>query len=150
MPSQRRRERNHRLRNPDFGQRPLPTVDNAAGPVRCAAMHEGPAGATPGIDVTAEGAARPERPRVAITYCTQCNWLLRSAWMAQELLSTFRDDLGEVALIPATGGTFRIEIGSSLLWERVRDGGFPDVKALKQRVRDCLDPARDLGHIDRP
>ena len=69
--------------------------------------------------------------------------------MAQELLSTFRADLGEVALIPASGGAFRIELGSDLLWERVRDGGFPDVKALKQRVRDRLDPARDLGHIDR-
>jgi selenoprotein W-related protein len=125
------------------------TVDNVAGPVRCAVMHEGPAGATPGSDVSAVGATRSGRPRVAITYCTQCNWLLRSAWMAQELLSTFRDDLGEVALIPATGGAFRIEIGGALLWERVRDGGFPDVKALKQRVRDHLDPERDLGHIDR-
>jgi selenoprotein W-related protein len=104
----------------------------------------------PGSDVTAEGAARAERPRVAITYCTQCNWLLRSAWMAQELLSTFRDDLGEVALVPAYGGAFRIEMNGHVVWERVRDGGFPDVKALKQRVRDRLDPGRDLGHIDRP
>lgn len=112
-------------------------------------MHEGPGGVTPGSDVTTESAGPAQRPRVAITYCTQCNWLLRSAWMAQELLSTFRDDLGEVALIPATGGAFRIEIGPSLIWERVRDGGFPDVKALKQRVRDQLDPDRDLGHIDR-
>lgn len=94
------------------------------------------------------GAATP-RLRVAITYCVQCNWLLRAAWMAQELLSTFKDDLAEVALVPATGGAFRIEAGDTLLWERVRDGGFPDVKALKQRVRDRLDPARDLGHIDR-
>ncbi len=126
-----------------------PVVDKFAAPVRCAGMHEGPAGAKPGSDVTTERASQAQRPRVAITYCTQCNWLLRSAWMAQELLSTFRDDLGEVALIPATGGAFRIEIGSTLLWERVRDGGFPDVKALKQRVRDHLDPGRDLGHIDR-
>jgi selenoprotein W-related protein len=124
-------------------------VDKGAGPVRCAGMHDGPAGAKPGSDVTVEGAARPGRPRVAITYCTQCNWLLRSAWMAQELLSTFRDDLGEVALVPATGGAFNIQLDGVLLWERVRDGGFPDVKALKQRVRDHLDPTRDLGHIDR-
>ncbi len=112
-------------------------------------MHEGPADVNPGSDVTGEVPVRAERPRVAITYCTQCNWLLRSAWMAQELLSTFRDDLGEVALIPATGGAFRIELNGALLWERVRDGGFPDVKALKQRVRNHLDPERDLGHIDR-
>jgi selenoprotein W-related protein len=112
-------------------------------------MHDRPAGDAPDSDVTGGGIAQVERPRVAITYCTQCNWLLRSAWMAQELLSTFRDDLGEVALIPAAGGAFRIELGTILLWERVRDGGFPDVKALKQRVRDYLDPERDLGHIDR-
>ncbi|AWN35714.1 SelT/SelW/SelH family protein [Methylobacterium radiodurans] len=92
---------------------------------------------------------RPAGPRIAITYCTRCNWLLRAAWMAQELLSTFRDDLGEVALVPATGGAFSIAVGEEVVWERVRDGGFPDVKALKQRVRDRLDPGRDLGHIDR-
>ncbi|KMO27802.1 hypothetical protein VQ03_30275, partial [Methylobacterium tarhaniae] len=82
-------------------------------------------------------APRPEaeKPRIAITYCTQCNWLLRAGWMAQELLSTFRDALGEVALIPGTGGAFAITCGDALIWERKRDGGFPDIKILKQRVR---------------
>lgn len=89
------------------------------------------------------------RPKIVITYCTQCNWLLRAGWMAQELLSTFANDLGEVALAPATGGTFRIELDGEELWERKRDGGFPDVKTLKQRVRDKIDPLRDLGHTDR-
>lgn len=89
------------------------------------------------------------KPRIAITYCTQCNWMLRSAWMAQELLSTFGDALGEVALIPATGGRFEIAYDGLTLWERKADGGFPDSKALKQRVRDRLDPDRDLGHVDR-
>ena len=46
-------------------------------------------------------------PRIVIVYCTQCQWLLRAAWMAQELLSTFSTDLGEVALQPGTGGVFR-------------------------------------------
>ena len=45
------------------------------------------------------------RPRIAIRYCTQCRWLLRAAWLAQELLSTFGTDLGEVALAPGTGGS---------------------------------------------
>lgn len=111
-------------------------------------MHEGRAGDPPDTETGAD-TGTGGRLRVAITYCTQCNWLLRAAWMAQELLSTFRGDLGEVALIPGSGGVFRIEVGADLVWERVRDGGFPDVKALKQRVRDRLDPGRDLGHIDR-
>ena len=89
------------------------------------------------------------RPRVAITFCTQCHWLLRAAWMAQELLSTFGTDLGEVALVPGTGGVFSITVGGHEVWERKRDGGFPDVKALKGRVRDRLDPGRDLGPLDR-
>lgn len=93
--------------------------------------------------------AIPPRAHVTVTYCTQCNWLLRSAWMAQELLSTFGTDLGAVTLVPGTGGVFEIRLGDDLIWERKRDGGFPDVKLLKQRVRDRIDPDRDLGHIDR-
>jgi selenoprotein W-related protein len=69
--------------------------------------------------------------------------------MAQELLSTFGTDLGAVTLVPATGGTFSITCDGAEIWERKRDGGFPDVKALKGRVRDRLDPTRDLGHLDR-
>ncbi len=88
------------------------------------------------------------KPRLTITYCTQCNWLLRSAWMAQEVLSTFSFEMGEVILRPGTGGIFEIWLDGDLIWERNRDGGFPDVKQLKQMVRDRIDPDRDLGHID--
>ena len=89
------------------------------------------------------------KPHLSITYCTQCNWLLRAAWMAQELLSTFSLEMDEVALRPGTGGIFEIHLDGDLIWERKRDGGFPDVKQLKQMVRDRIDPGRDLGHIDR-
>jgi selenoprotein W-related protein len=82
-----------------------------------------------------------KKPSISIAYCTQCNWLLRSGWMAQELLSTFSTELGQVTLIPGTGGIFEIHLGSELIWERKRDGGFPDVKQLKQRVRDRIDPS---------
>lgn len=86
---------------------------------------------------------------IEIEYCTQCQWLLRAAWLAQELLSTFADELVSVALKPGRGGVFQISAGETLLWERKRDGGFPEAKVLKQRVRDLIDPQRDLGHIDR-
>jgi selenoprotein W-related protein len=89
------------------------------------------------------------KPRVTITYCYQCQWLLRAGWMAQEVLSTFAADLDAVVLVPTTGGVFRIEYDGDLIWERKRDGGFPDAATLKRLVRDRLDPARDLGHVDR-
>ncbi len=98
----------------------------------------------------AEVAAPEAGPaRVVITYCTQCNWLLRAAWMAQELLQTFPEELDEVALRPATGGVFRIDAGAVRIWNRKRDGGFPDVGELKRRVRDAVCPQRSLGHLDR-
>ncbi|MBH0236677.1 SelT/SelW/SelH family protein [Methylobrevis albus] len=89
-----------------------------------------------------------DKPAVVITYCRQCNWLLRSAWLAQELLSTFSEELGSVTLVPGTGGNFAITLGGEEIWERKRDGGFPDAAALKRRVRDKIDPDRDLGHVD--
>ena len=58
-------------------------------------------------------------------------------------------DSGEVALLPGTGGNFEIRVDDTLVWERKRDGGFPGPKELKQRVRDVIEPGRDLGHTDR-
>lgn len=89
------------------------------------------------------------KPVIRITYCTQCQWLLRAAWMAQELLSTFGADIGEVALVPGTGGVFEIACDGVTIWERKRDGGFPEAKVLKQKVRDVVWPERGLGHSDR-
>lgn len=90
------------------------------------------------------------RPRVEIVYCRQCRWLMRAAWMAQELLNTFEEDLDEVALIPGTGGIFEVRIGNRVIWSRAVEGGFPEIKVLKQRVRDKVAPGKDLGHSDKP
>jgi selenoprotein W-related protein len=97
-----------------------------------------------------EAVAATLKAEVTITYCTQCQWLLRAAWLAQELLSTFADDLARVSLEPGTGGVFHITCNGRQIWERKADGGFPEAKVLKQRVRDLVDPARALGHNDRP
>lgn len=90
-----------------------------------------------------------EKPRISITYCTGCNWLLRAGWMAQELLQTFGEELSGVTIIPGYGGVYEIRVNDTLIWERKRDGGFPEAKEIKKRVRDLIDPERDLGHIDR-
>lgn len=91
----------------------------------------------------------PKTPRVEIEYCTQCRWLLRAAWLAQELLSTFAGDLGEVALQPGSGGVFEVRIDGTTIWSRATEKRFPEAKELKQRVRDHVAPGRSLGHSDR-
>jgi selenoprotein W-related protein len=86
--------------------------------------------------------------RVTITYCTQCRWLMRAAWYAQELLTTFHRELTEVALRPATGGVFSVQVGGETIWDRAVDGGFPEITALKRAVRDRVAPDMPLGHTD--
>lgn len=89
------------------------------------------------------------KPSISITYCNRCGWLLRAGWLAQELLQTFGHDLEQVSIRPGDAGIFQIHVGETLIWDRVDDKGFPDAKTIKQRVRDEIDPGRDLGHVDR-
>jgi selenoprotein W-related protein len=89
-------------------------------------------------------------PRVEIHYCPRCRWLPRAAWMAQELLGSFTDELGEVALVPSSeAGRFRVILDDELVFDRKQAGRFPEAKELKQLVRDRVAPDRDLGHSDR-
>jgi selenoprotein W-related protein len=90
----------------------------------------------------------PRSPRVEIEYCTGCRWLLRAAWMAQELLTTFQAELGEVALVPGTGGVLIVRVDGAVVWSRADEGRFPEMKELKRRVRDLVAPGRSLGHSD--
>ncbi|KAG0173570.1 hypothetical protein DFQ29_007908 [Apophysomyces sp. BC1021] len=69
--------------------------------------------------------------------------------MGQELLTTFESDIGELALIPGDVGVFTIKVGDGVIWDRKEQGGFPDIKQLKQLVRDVIAPERSLGHSDR-
>ncbi|MFL1454826.1 SelT/SelW/SelH family protein [Marinobacter sp. GN3S48] len=87
--------------------------------------------------------------RVDIHYCTGCHWLMRSAWMAQELLTTFEGELDELTLHPGSGGIFEIWVNGKQIWSREQQGGFPEIKQLKQLVRDEISPQRDLGHSDK-
>ncbi len=88
--------------------------------------------------------------RIEIVYCRQCRWLLRAGWLAQELLTTFESELSEVALRPGRGGVFEVRLDGEPVWSRAEQGRFPELKELKQRVRDRVAPGRDLGHSDRP
>ena len=107
-----------------------------------------------GPDIASGIAGNVALPRIEIEFCTQCRWLLRAGWVAQELLTTFQDEIGEVALIPGTGGIFEIRaasaaIGRQLVWSRKAEGRFPELKDLKQRLRDVIAPEKPLGHSER-
>lgn len=95
-------------------------------------------------------AMTPMSPRIEIEYCTGCRWLLRAGWTAQELLTTFEAELGEVALVPGSGGVFEVRLDGETLWSRKAMSRFPEIKELKQLVRDRIAPDKPLGHSDKP
>lgn len=87
-------------------------------------------------------------PRLAITYCRRCRFLPRAAWIAQELLTTFAEELAEVALVPGESGVFEVRLDGEMLFDRAVVGRFPDPKELKQLIRDRVAPEKSLGHSD--
>ena len=89
------------------------------------------------------------KSRVEIEYCSQCRFILRAGWMAQEILTTFADELGEVALIPGTGGIFEVRVNGVTIFSKKQAGHFPESKELKQLIRDRIAPGKDLGHSDK-
>ena len=90
------------------------------------------------------------KPTITIEYCPQCGWLLRAAYMAQELLITFADDIGAVTLKPSEeGGRYIIYVEEEIVFDRKIHGGFPEIKEIKKLVRDVVNPEKSLGHSDR-
>ncbi|CAE6529220.1 unnamed protein product [Rhizoctonia solani] len=85
--------------------------------------------------------------------------LHRATWTQTELFLTFPPPaLSSITLVPLnsaeTGGRFRVWLlptdgeNSKLVWDRKTEGGFPELKVLKQRIRDIIQPGTSLGHSD--
>jgi selenoprotein W-related protein len=85
-------------------------------------------------------------PRVEITYCTKCRFLLRAAWMAEELLTTFGAELGEVALRPGSGGIFEVALDGTVVASNRDHAPMPEPADVKRAIRDRISPSRKIGH----
>ena len=75
--------------------------------------------------------------------------MMRATWMAQELLTTFSEELEEVTLKQTTGGIYNIYADGELIFSRKEEGRFPEITELKQLVRDKIAPQKSLGHSDK-
>ena len=86
---------------------------------------------------------------ITVEYCTKCKFMMRSAWIAQELLQTFEGDIDEAVLKPSEiPGIWRIYANDQSIWDRKTERGLPEMKDLKRRVRDVIAPEKKLGHAE--
>ena len=85
-------------------------------------------------------------PRVEIHYCVQCRFMLRAAYLAQELLTTFEKELAEVALVPGSGGIFEVRLDGETLATNRETKRMPEAAEAKRLLRDRIAPGRTIGH----
>ncbi|MHB8346311.1 MAG: Rdx family protein [Acidiferrobacterales bacterium] len=85
-------------------------------------------------------------PHIEIEYCTECGFLLRAAWIAQELLRALETEIGDLALKPGSGGNFIIRLDGVVLFSRREQGRFPEAKELKLLVGSAIGSGRRFGH----
>ena len=85
-------------------------------------------------------------PRIEIKYCMKCRFQLRAAWLAQELLASFEQELGEVALVPGSGGIFEVRLDGEAVGSNRESKMMPEVSDVKRAVRDRIAPDRRIGH----
>ena len=91
----------------------------------------------------------PSKPVVTIEYCPKCSWMLRAAYLAQELLTTSSDELYGVTLRPSeVSGRYTLSVNDAVVFDRKAHGGFAKIKDIKQRARNVVSPGKGLGHSD--
>ncbi|KAH9943084.1 uncharacterized protein BXZ73DRAFT_40591, partial [Epithele typhae] len=83
----------------------------------------------------------------------------RATWVSTELFLTFpAPAIKAINLMPLrsdeTAGRFRVWLylddkAPILVWDRKVENGFPELKVLKQRIRDHVLPGQSLGHSDK-
>jgi selenoprotein W-related protein len=85
-------------------------------------------------------------PRIEIEYCRRCRFQPRAAWLAQEILASLEEDVGEIALVPSSGGILEVRVDGQVVATN-RDGGdLPDAREVKRAIRDLVAPDRKIGH----
>ena len=72
--------------------------------------------------------------------------MLRAAYLAQELLTTFEKELGEVALVPGSGGIFEVRVDGETLATNRETKRRPEAGEVKRLLRDRIAPGKTIGH----
>lgn len=73
---------------------------------------------------------------------------MRASWLSQEFINTCKSDISSVNLVPDSNGKFEIRCSNILIFSRKNEGKFIDLKLMKQRIRDVVNPSMNLGYSD--
>ena len=55
--------------------------------------------------------------------------------LTQQLLSTFKQKIAELTLLPSDGGKFEIKIDGDLVYSKLATGSFHDASVIEEEIR---------------
>ena len=84
----------------------------------------------------------PAKPTIEIEYCTSCNYLPRTLWVAAELLPDLQYEIGAFHFVPGTKGVFEVRVSGTAIFSKNATGRFPEPDELKQLIFDQLEATR--------
>ena len=58
--------------------------------------------------------------------------------MAEKLLKEFQRKLGAARLVPGTRGMFEVSINGGLVFSKLEQGRFPDIKELRDALKEAV------------
>lgn len=62
----------------------------------------------------------------------------RAVSLTDKLLGTYKDRLGEVALVPSTGGAFEISVDGNVIFSKLQEGRFPEERVIVREIGEQL------------
>ena len=71
---------------------------------------------------------------IEITYCADCGYWPRTAWMLGELLADIQHLVKSVTLVPDSLGLFEWKVNGDLVFSKASMGRFPEMDELRELI----------------
>ena len=76
--------------------------------------------------------------KIRIEYCTSWGYLGRAVALANSSLDEHKNKIGELTIIPSSGGVFEIEVDGKLIFSKKELGRFPDEGEAEKLIGEAL------------
>jgi len=60
--------------------------------------------------------------------------------LTSKILSTFKQKIQNLKLVPAGGGCFEVTLNGDLVYSKLKTGQFPDEQSIVEAVQSRLNP----------
>jgi len=78
------------------------------------------------------------KPTITIEYCTSWGYVAKAIKLAEDLLKNYTNDIGQLSVIPSSGGIFEVTVNDTLAFSKKETGRFPEVLEIFEAFEKAL------------